>query len=931
MSEPSTSTAVPTEESTLKTAAENPTVAPTVSESTNGQSGNAVRVGSKLIVNKRQDGNPVLKYVRNVAYEWSTDIRPDFVCFRTCGLLYLTLKWHKLHPAYLETRVNDLNNYELKVLLILVNVDDPSFLLRDLNILCYRSAWTMIVSYSVEEAAEYIENLKLAENRNPSTVIQKLQDFRENRNQPKREPTEREKNRKKFEQAVKFLSSIRAVSNSDAKRLLGAFGSIVAISKMTSDQLAQCPGTGSETAGKVSACAGCPNQQACSTGVKPILILSGKGGVGKSSVTTNLALALAADSERQVGVLDVDICGPSQARLFNCENESVHDSASGWSPVYVRDNVALMSIAFLLESRSNAVVWRGPRKNAMIKKFLKDVDWGQLDYLLIDTPPGTSDEHISIVQLLLESSTIDGAVVVTTPQEVSLLDVRKEINFCQKTGVPVLGVVENMSSFVCPCCDKATELFPASSGGATKMCEELGLRLLAKLPHDPRLAKCLDLGEDFLETHENTPAATAFIQLAKDVGEIVKMVHRVVISGVGCVSPYGVGVKALWSGIKSGRSALRFSNELETVVGRIPFVEESADGFDVNRFPTREQREMTRATLLTLTAAEEALRDSKMLEADSDVHEDTGVNIGMGICDLNEVHQTSKMIESGNQRKVSPFFVPRILTNIPAGYVSLRYGLKGGTASATTACATGASCIGEAFSLIQSGRVRRMLAGSVESSLTKTAVVGFQRMRALANGKDSSVSRPFDAKREGFVLSEGAGVVMLERLDEAKARGVPIYAEVLGYGMSNDAFHLTAPRPDGLASTLCMKRCLADAKLRAEQVSYVNAHATSTIVGDRAEAASVAQLGSNIPISSVKGHLGHCVSAAGSLETIVSIMAMKSETIPPTLNLHETDIDADVDLIKETFREWKAKDRKVFLKNSFGFGGAFVSLAIGEI
>ncbi|CAD5210028.1 unnamed protein product [Bursaphelenchus xylophilus] len=299
-----------------------------------------------------------------------------------------------------------------------------------------------------------------------------------------------------------------------------------------------CPGTESQNAGKVGACAGCPNQKFCASGEKPvdpdvefirqrlsevknkILILSGKGGVGKSSVTSNLALALAADPNVQVGVLDVDICGPSQARLFNVEDETVHDSASGWSPVSVKDNLVIMSIAFLLESRSNAVVWRGPRKNAMIKKFLKDVDWGQLDYLLIDTPPGTSDEHISIVQLLLEASTVNGALVVTTPQEVSLLDVRKEINFCQKTKLPVLGVVENMSSFVCPCCQHETALFPPTSGGAQQMAKELDLELLAKLPQDPRLASTLDVGEDFLEKYPDSAVAKAFIGLAKKLKQI---------------------------------------------------------------------------------------------------------------------------------------------------------------------------------------------------------------------------------------------------------------------------------------------------------------------------------------------------------------------------------------------------------------------------
>lgn len=158
------------------------------------------------------------------------------------------------------------------------------------------------------------------------------------------------------------------------------------------------------------------------------MILSGKGGVGKSTVTTNLAYALAADETRQVAILDIDICGPSQARMLGCENESVHESAQGWTPIYVKDNLSVMSIAFLLQNRNEAVIWRGPRKNALIKQFLKDVDWGSLDYLLIDTPPGTSDEHISIVQLLLQSGCLDGAIIVTTPQEVSLLDVRKEVS-----------------------------------------------------------------------------------------------------------------------------------------------------------------------------------------------------------------------------------------------------------------------------------------------------------------------------------------------------------------------------------------------------------------------------------------------------------------------------------------------------------------------
>jgi|UniRef100_A0AC35GW61 Mrp family chromosome partitioning ATPase len=298
-----------------------------------------------------------------------------------------------------------------------------------------------------------------------------------------------------------------------------------------------CPGTGTEKSGKASGCAGCPNQRVCASGEKPVdpdidsiqfrmsaikhkvLILSGKGGVGKSSVATNLAWALAADGTRQVGVLDVDICGPSQARMFGVEGQTVQSSGSGWSPIYVQDNLCVMSIAFLLDNRDEAVIWRGPRKNGLIKQFLKDVNWEELDYLIIDTPPGTSDEHISIVQLLLQAGALDGAVIVTTPQEVALLDVRKEINFCRKTKVPILGVVENMSYHVCPCCTEKIVIFPSTTGGAKKMCEDMNLDLLGQLPHDTQLATVLDNGEVFAQKHADSILTSKFEEIARSVIE----------------------------------------------------------------------------------------------------------------------------------------------------------------------------------------------------------------------------------------------------------------------------------------------------------------------------------------------------------------------------------------------------------------------------
>lgn len=296
-----------------------------------------------------------------------------------------------------------------------------------------------------------------------------------------------------------------------------------------------CPGTQSDQAGKASSCQGCPNQKLCASGetkapdpaiaeigaklsnVKhKILVLSGKGGVGKSTFSAHLAHALASDGTKEVALLDVDICGPSIPRIMGLEGEQVHQSGSGWSPVYVEDNLAVMSIGFLLSSPDDAVIWRGPKKNGMIKQFLRDVDWGELDYLIVDTPPGTSDEHLSIVQYL-SATNVDGAVVITTPQEVSLQDVRKEIRFCRKVKLPIIGVVENMSGFVCPKCKNTSQIFPPTSGGAEKMCADLNLPLLGKVPLDPRVAQSCDEGRSFLSEIPDSPAAHVFQRIVESI------------------------------------------------------------------------------------------------------------------------------------------------------------------------------------------------------------------------------------------------------------------------------------------------------------------------------------------------------------------------------------------------------------------------------
>jgi Mrp family chromosome partitioning ATPase len=295
-----------------------------------------------------------------------------------------------------------------------------------------------------------------------------------------------------------------------------------------------CPGVESEEAGKGSNCQGCPNQDICASGVgkqvdtstkeieakmskikHKILVLSGKGGVGKSTVSSQLAFMLA-NSGKEVGLLDIDICGPSIPRMLGLEGHEVHSSNAGWSPVYVTDTLGVMSIGFLLNNPDDAIIWRGPRKNGLIKQFLTDVDWNDLDYLIIDTPPGTSDEHISIVQYL-KTTEADGAIIVTTPQEVALSDVRKEISFCRKVGLPIIGVVENMSGFICPCCKTRTDIFPTTSGGAEAMCKKLELDLLGKIPLEPKIGISGDGGESIEEKDPNSEATKAYKDIVNKI------------------------------------------------------------------------------------------------------------------------------------------------------------------------------------------------------------------------------------------------------------------------------------------------------------------------------------------------------------------------------------------------------------------------------
>lgn len=306
--------------------------------------------------------------------------------------------------------------------------------------------------------------------------------------------------------------------------------------KLVAPEPEHCPGPESLQAGKGDACAGCPNQQICASapkgpdpdiplitarlaGVKrKLLVLSGKGGVGKSTFSTMLAHGFASNPAATVGLMDTDICGPSIPKMMGVEDETIHVSAGGWSPVWVADNLGVMSVQFMLPNRDDAVIWRGPKKNGLIKTFLKDVEWGELDFLVVDTPPGTSDEHLSVNGFLKEAG-VDGAVLVTTPQEVSLLDVRKEVDFCRKAGIRILGIVENMSGFVCPGCKHESQIFRASTGGARKLAETQGIAFLGAVPLDPRIGMACDYGESFLDAYPDSPACKALKGVVRRVAQ----------------------------------------------------------------------------------------------------------------------------------------------------------------------------------------------------------------------------------------------------------------------------------------------------------------------------------------------------------------------------------------------------------------------------
>ncbi|MEM7046227.1 MAG: beta-ketoacyl-ACP synthase II [Pseudomonadota bacterium] len=403
--------------------------------------------------------------------------------------------------------------------------------------------------------------------------------------------------------------------------------------------------------------------------------------------------------------------------------------------------------------------------------------------------------------------------------------------------------------------------------------------------------------------------------------------RKVVVTGMGAVTPLGIGVKPLWTGLLAGKSGLSTldlpdSDDLTSrVVGAVPPPPEGLDPLQV--VSVKDQKKIDRFILLALAAAHEAVTHANwMPEREEDLNT-TGVMIGSGIGGLNNIAKGSLLIEDKPARRLSPFFIPSALVNLASGHVSLRYGFRGPNHAPSTACATGTHAIGDAARLISTGDADVMIAGGTEAAICRLGMAGFMVARALSTGYNDSpaeASRPFDEGRDGFIMSEGAGVLVLEAEDHAKKRGTPILAYVAGYGLSGDAHHITAPPPDGHGGLRAMRRALERADVR---IDYLNAHATSTPVGDEVELHAIKGLWGDdareIAISSTKSALGHMLGAAGAVEAIIAIQTLHMHAIPPTLNLHNPcDAGKGLNLVPLRAQE---KPVKAAMSNSFGFGG----------
>lgn len=416
--------------------------------------------------------------------------------------------------------------------------------------------------------------------------------------------------------------------------------------------------------------------------------------------------------------------------------------------------------------------------------------------------------------------------------------------------------------------------------------------------------------------------------------------RRVVVTGLGMVSPLADGVEATWERLLAGASGAGMIEKFDTsnVVTKyaceVPLGDGTNGTFNGDAYlEPKERRKIDDFILFGMAAAQQAVQDSGwMPQADAD-RERTGVMIGSGIGGLQTIAETALLIDKKGPRRVSPFFIPGALINLVSGQVSIKYGFKGPNHAVVTACSTGAHAIGDASRLIMFGDADVMVAGGAESSICEIGIAGFNACKALSTKSEADptkASRPYDADRDGFVMGEGAGVVVLEELEHAKARGAKIYAEVLGYGMTGDAYHITAPSETGEGGERSMRAALKNAGLEPQAIDYINAHGTSTMA-DTIELSAVERLlgdaASGVTMSSTKSSTGHLLGAAGAIEAIFSILAIRDQVAPPTINLDNPAVQTPIDLASNAKVE---RQINVALSNSFGFGGTNASVIFGK-
>ena len=409
--------------------------------------------------------------------------------------------------------------------------------------------------------------------------------------------------------------------------------------------------------------------------------------------------------------------------------------------------------------------------------------------------------------------------------------------------------------------------------------------------------------------------------------------RRVVVTGLGIVSPVGIGVARAWADIIEGKSGITRISRFDPAAFSSQIAGE-VRGFDVTQYlSAKEARRMDTFIHYGIAAATEAIKDSG-IEATPQNAERIGVNIGSGIGGLPLIEDTHAELQKSGPRKISPFFVPGTIINMVAGNVSIMYGFKGPNLAIVTACTTATHCIGDSGRLIEYGDADVMVAGGAESTVSPLGVGGFCAARALSGRNDdpASASRPWDRDRDGFVLGEGAGVLVLEEYEHASARGATIYCELAGYGMSADAHHITAPREDGDGALRCMANAVRNAGVNREDVDYVNAHGTSTPLGDIAETVAVKRCfgdhAGKLAISSTKSMTGHLLGAAGGVEAVFTALALRDQVAPPTINLFSPDPQCDLDYVPNAARRMKIE---VAVSNSFGFGGTNGSLVFRRV